>query len=167
MERAEKITEVVFVVSSLPAGVPEPSGALFLQFPLSQATVPVHSRFQEPSKWPQERSKCLPAVPQTFNFAHHYDTLATFPTIASKALELLLGSSCWSFWTPWGSSWAPLGLSRGALGPHLEPLGPKFGPPKPLLASTWRLLGAPRAQLGSHRANFGRHWATQVPSKGF
>ena len=79
MERPEKVTGLVFVVSSLPAGVPEPSGALFLQFPLSQATVPVHSRFQESSKWPQERSKCLPAVPQTFNFAHPYDTLALGP----------------------------------------------------------------------------------------
>ena len=100
-------------------------------------------------------SKCLSRAPQTFNFARHYSTLATFSKIACFALQVLLdcllaalGAFLGAFWTQLGASWAPLGLNLGSLGR--------------LWGSSWGLLGAswaPLGPLGRLLGQLGSLWA--------
>ena len=114
---------------------------------------------------PNLASKCLPRAPRTSNFAHPYDTLATFSIIACFAVRVLL--DCFlagllallgAFWPPLGASWAPLGLHLGPLGRLLDstwaswvPLGLRLGP----LGASWLHFGTSWAPLGLNSGPFG------------
>ena len=134
-------------------------GAPGLQVELPRRTSPPSKACPDAILVSNLASKCLPRAPRTSNFAHPYDTLATFSIIDFFAVRVLL--DCFlagllallgTFWPPPGASWTPLGASWASFGLHLglldaswAPLGASWG----LLAPLWNVLGASWAELGA------------------